>query len=107
MHRTEHLLIKAQEEAAELIQRLAKAAVYGMEQIQQPHETTGTVTDVSTNPEGLTNRERIHKEYLDLIAVMMMLSDDAVDIDYMSEADQDHINRKWSKVEKYLKHPPT
>lgn len=64
MNRTEYLLTVVAEECAEVAQRAAKAARFGLDQIQvDPHE----------NPDGLTNRERIVGEYNDLIGTLQML----------------------------------
>jgi len=61
VNRDEYLLWKAAEECAELTQRLAKAARFGMED-EQP-----------TLPGAGTNRERIREEWKDLLVAMHLL----------------------------------
>ena len=94
MTRHEHLMIRAIEECNELAQRLSKALIFGMDQIQQdpgdkPEE----------NPDRLTNRERIYQEYYDLRAVLGMCMIDAWRNDAQSA---DAERRKCEKVRRYL-----
>jgi hypothetical protein len=61
MTRREHLLVRAMEECAELTQRISKALVFGLDEVQpDPH----------ANPDSLDNRERLIEEYNDLVAVL-------------------------------------
>lgn len=90
----EHLLTIAAEECAEIAQRLSKAQRFGMDQIQrdaddQPQE----------NPEHLTNRERIVREFYDLRAVLGMVGIDAWDASPQARAAE---AAKVAKVQKYL-----
>lgn len=98
MTETEYLLTVTEEEAAELIQRLSKAARFGMDQVQSDGESVGDEirTDVSANPEHLTNRERIIREYSHLVASLDMLGIHMVDID------PQEVLRKQRKVKHYL-----
>ena len=64
MKRHEHLLAIAEEECAELAQRLSKALRFGIAEVQP----------VSTGGDGVTdNRQRIREEYIDVVAMMEML----------------------------------
>lgn len=67
MTREEHILVRAMEECNELAQRISKALCFGLEQIQQDADDKP-----EENPERLTNRERILREYEDLAGVMEM-----------------------------------
>lgn len=95
MTRQDHLLVRAMEECCELAQRLSKALIFGMEQVQQDADDKP-----EQNPDGLTNRERIYLEYYDLRAVLGMAGIDAWD---MSDKARDAEHAKALKVEKYLK----
>lgn len=95
MTREEHLLTITGEECAELAQRIAKALRFGLEQIQQdaddhPHE----------NPERLTNRERLMREYYDLRATLGMCGIDAWDTSDLARRCE---REKVAKVERYLR----
>lgn len=87
MNREEHLLTRAMEECAELAQRLSKAQVFGMEEVQ-PNEIA--------NPEKLNNRERIILEFADLLGVMRMLGIPEYRVT------ETMIDAKIQKVERYL-----
>jgi len=89
MTRQDHLLVRAEEEAAELIQRLSKALCFGLEQVQQDADDKP-----EENPLRLTNKQRIVQEYTDLVALMEML-----DIEPWSQSER---ARKQAKVERYL-----
>lgn len=89
MTRDEHLMVIAMEECAEVAQRIAKAARFGMEQVQQDANDKP-----EENPERLTNRERIWREWCDLTAMMRMLGVPSASIARMGE--------KREKVERYL-----
>ena len=94
MNRQEHLMTVAMEECAEVAQRIAKAARFGMEQVQEDADD-----QPQENPERLTNRERILREYYDLRAVLGMLGIDAWD---MSDRARQCERAKVAKVERYL-----
>jgi len=88
MTRNEHLLTIAAEECAELAQRLSKASRFGLEEVQP---------DTDKNPHRWTNRERILREYADLIGVLEML-----DISVETDVSVSHLKAKKLKVEGYL-----
>ena len=106
MTRTQYLLTLAASECNELAHRLLKAAQFGIDQVQPPDHNEGeTRTDSSLNPEGLSNRDRIRREYIHLIAVMddpMLLGLGVVDMSWSSEADQNELADKVLKAHKYL-----
>lgn len=87
MNREEHLLTRAMEECAELTQRLSKAQVFGMEEVQP---------DQLANPDLLNNRARIVAEFADLLGVMRMLNIPEFRVP------ESMIDAKIEKVEKYL-----
>lgn len=94
MNREEHLMTIAMEECAEVAQRISKAARFGMDQIQEDADDKP-----EQNPERLTNRERIMREYYDLRAVLGMMGIDAWDnSDQSKQVESD----KVMKVNKYL-----
>lgn len=87
MTREDHLLVRAMEECNELAQRISKALVFGMDEIQPEQE--------------LNNRERIYGEYFHLRAVLGMAGIDAwttSDAACAAEA------AKVRKVEHYLRY---
>jgi hypothetical protein len=85
MNRTEHLLICATEECAELQQAISKALRFGLDDGSPDRQTT--------------NAEDIMKEYTDLISVMMMLLEAGAVKDFnMDRA----IEAKREKVIKYM-----
>lgn len=87
MNREQHLLVRAAEECAETAQRLSKATVFGLEEVQ-PEQT-------------FTNRERIMIEFTDLVAVMEMVGLHPRSLDDYA------IQRKKEKVERYLAYSAT
>lgn len=89
MTKEEHLLVIAMEECNEVAQRLSKALRFGMEQIQQDIDDKP-----EENPSKLTNKQRIHYEYCQLVAVMEMLN--------IFPNNDIYINEKKKKIEKYL-----
>jgi hypothetical protein len=93
MTRDEHLQLIAMEEAVEvalaLAQRIAKSLRFGMDQVQKD---PGDAPE--QNPDGLTNRERIRKEYSDLAAMLEMIG---IGAPLGREMDA-----KREKVERYL-----
>lgn len=98
MTEQEHLLMVAAEECAEVAQRLIKCARFGIDQVQPQAHGDGK-TDTSTNPEGLTNRERVYREYFGLRATLGMAGFDAWDTStHAREIEQ----AKAAKVQKYL-----
>ena len=94
MNRQEHLFVIAMEECAEVAQRLAKAARFGMDQIQEDADDKP-----EENPERLTNRERIIREYYDLRATLGLLGIDAWD---RSDTASRHESEKVRKILRYL-----
>lgn len=85
MNRTEYLLTVVAEECAEIAQRAAKAARFGMDQVQN-HPTE--------NPDRLRNSTRITVEWNDLLAVLEMLD--------LAEPIPELIAAKKAKVEAYM-----
>ena len=85
MTRQDHLMIRAMEECAELAQRISKALVFGLEEVQPGQDQT--------------NEQRIYSEYYDLRAVLGMMGIDAWD---MSERARIAEREKVEKVERYL-----
>lgn len=90
MNETEYLLTVVAEECAEIAQRAAKAARFGLEQIQD---------SPTENPDGLTNRVRIVAEYNDLIGTLQMLGLDVRNGDLQQA--------KKRKVRHYMTAGPT
>ncbi len=93
MNRDEHLMLIAMEESVEvaltLAQRISKALRFGLEQIQQDADDAP-----EQNPERLTNRERIRKEYSDLAAMLEMIG--------IGAPLGRQMDAKKEKVERYL-----
>ena len=88
MNRTEYLLTQAASEAVEFAHRITKALHFGLQEVEpgQPH----------------TNATRAVGEFIDLVAVMDMLSKDgALEKPEPGEANA-AIEAKRAKVEKYL-----
>jgi len=94
MTRDEHLMTIAMEECNEIAVRISKAKRFGMDQIQQDADDKP-----EENPDRLTNRERIIREYYDLRAVLGMIGIDAWD---MSDTARSCEFQKVLKVEQYL-----
>lgn len=98
MNRTEHLLTIAGEECAETAQRISKALRFGLDQVQEDADD-----QPQENPERLTNRERIRREFLDLVAAMEMLGfDDFIESDSQDPDVIARMKAKKAKVERYL-----
>jgi hypothetical protein len=90
----ELLAVIAMEECDEVSQRIAKAARFSMDQIQQDADDRP-----EQNPERLTNRERIVREYYDLRATLGMLGIDAWEnSDFSRRCEQE----KVAKVRRYF-----
>lgn len=87
MTRTEHLLFILAEECAEVAQRAAKAARFGLDEIQ-PGQT-------------LTNAARIKVEMVDLIAVWGLLCRQGSTLP-IAPMDQQSVEQKQAKVEDFL-----
>ncbi len=85
MNRLEHLLIIFAEESAEIVQDVAKALRFGLDE--------GRDIDC-------TNAQRIKKEFNQLLAVADMLTTEGVDLRDDPEIQQ----AKKDKVEEYLKY---
>lgn len=92
MNRQQHLMIRAMEECNEVAQRISKALVFGLEQVQKAADDKP-----EQNPLGLNNSERIIEEYNDLVALMEMAGFP------LSVIDGRKLDAKREKVEKYLK----
>lgn len=90
MTREEHLLIRAMEECNEVAQRISKALVFGLEQVEP---------DTERNPHALTNRDRIYEEYYQLRAVLGMAGIDAWDSSPRARIAE---AAKVEKVERFL-----
>ena len=89
MTRNEHLMTIAMEECSEIAQRISKALRFGLEQVQEDADDAP-----EQNPDRLTNRERIRKEYSDLAAMLEMIG---IGAPLGREMDA-----KRAKVERYL-----
>lgn len=87
MNRQEHILSCLAEECCEVGQRVSKALRFGLDEIQPGQE--------------LTNAERIRGEFVDLLAVMMMLAEEGV-IAPVSDADLPSMEQKRQKVERFI-----
>lgn len=83
MNRTEMLLVIMSEECAEIQQDIAKALRFGLEG--------------SKGAKG-TNKERIEKEFNQLLAVVEMLEEEGIRLN--SDADERY--RKKRKIEEYM-----
>ena len=94
MTRDEHLMVIAMEECAEVAQRISKALRFGMDQIQQDADDAP-----EQNPERLTNKQRIEREYYDLRAMLGMIGIDAWANDTSTKG---YEFEKVRKVERYL-----
>ena len=87
MNKTEHLLVCAIEECAELQQAVCKALRFGLDDGSPDRQTT--------------NAEDIMKEYTDLIAVMTMLLGEGIIQDYNIDR---AIEAKCKKVLGYMEY---
>lgn len=94
MTREDYLFVCAMEECAELAQRLAKAARFGMDQVQEAKDDRP-----DQNPDRLNNRQRIYEEFYDLRATLGLLGLDAWEDSPDSLAAE---RVKIAKVERYL-----
>ena len=92
MNEAEHLLTIAAEECAEVAHRLSKALRFGMDEIQ---------SDVTENPERLTNRERIYREYWQLRATLGLAGIDAW---HSNEQSRNIEAQKVAKVRRFLEY---
>lgn len=89
MTREDHLLAQVMEECAEVAHRCSKALRFGFEEVEpDPHK----------NPDGLTNRQRIHQEYNDLVATLALLDANLL------QTSTDAITKKQEKIRRYLEH---
>lgn len=90
MNRQEWLLTTAMEECDEVSQRVSKALRFGMDEVQP---------DAAANPDGLTNRQRVMKEFYDLRATLGMAGFDAWDGSDCARAAE---RAKVQKLDKYM-----
>ena len=90
--KVDYLLIKLAEEASEVAQRALKAVEFGLEEVQPDQEQS--------------NAERIGGEVIDMITILLMLSDEGVEIQKAAARDEAVLNAmieaKKAKVEKYM-----
>jgi hypothetical protein len=90
--KVDYLLIKLAEEASEVAQRALKAVEFGLEEVQPDQE--------------LSNTERIGGEVIDMITILLMLSEEGVEIQEAAARDEAVLNTmieaKKAKVEKYM-----
>ena len=84
MTRQQKLLVRAMEECNELAQRISKALIFGLEEVQ-PEQP-------------LANSERINYEFNDLVAVLRMIHPRIADVK------PSLIAAKRVKVEKYMRY---
>lgn len=91
MTEQELLFVIGMEECDEISQRLSKALRFGLDQIQ---EDPGDKPE--QNPERLDNRERIRREFVDLVAVLRMISPD------LTVAFAEEIKAKQEKIRTYF-----
>lgn len=91
MNRVEHLLSKVGEECAEIAQRAAKAAQFGLSEVQPGPDNKG----------GHNNAERINHEFNDLLGVLELLQKELHGWQ-VGMTDRARIDAKKAKVEKYL-----
>ena len=88
MTRREHLLTILGEEAGEVIKETAKALRFGEGEV---------LRDMIHNPDRLSNRQRIVREFFDLLAIAKMLG-------IYEPADDWRITAKIARVEDYLQY---
>lgn len=91
MNRTEYLLTQAGSECNELAHRITKAIHFGLSEVQ-PDQV----------PQPGSNAERIVGEYIDLMASVEMLVEDALLIMPSAATVRDLIAKKKKKVEHYM-----
>jgi len=84
MNRNEHLLVILMEECTELAHAASKALRFGP----------------GSDYDGITNREKLLREYNDILAVVEMLNDDGVGDMY---EDADLIEAKKKKIARFLR----
>jgi|SRR6185369_17556525 len=90
MNRKEHLLDIAQEECAEVAQRISKALRFSLEEIQPG--------------QSLNNADRIMKEYYDLKAMIKILQKEGHLPEWSEERSSFQMNAKIIQIEKYILH---
>ncbi len=91
MNRTEYLLVQAASECNEVAHRITKALHFGLEEVQPKQEGT---------PEN--NAERIVFEWIDLMASIEMLIEDAALTMPSNDSVRLLIDRKKAKVEYFM-----
>lgn len=90
MNRLQYLLLKLAEEASEISQIALKTSQFGLEEVcpNQP----------------LTNKERVHGELNDLLAIVCILNEE---FDFEFRADEIKIDEKKLKISKYYDYSKT
>jgi len=90
MNKEKYLLVKIQEECAEVSQRVAKAIRFGLKNIQ--------------NGQDKNNLERLKEEILDLFAALVIFEDEVdiklLDLDF--ENFDELIDNRIERIEKYM-----
>ena len=87
MTKTQFLLVKLAEEAAELSQIALKTAQFGLHEVKPGQQES--------------NLDRVRSEFRDVVAHATML-DAEVGTDLLARGISQHVSRKASKVERYL-----
>ena len=86
MTKEDHLLLIIAEECNAVAQRCIRTLRFGLEHVSQSEQ----------NPERLTNRRRINREFNDLVAAMAMLDANLLRIS------TDATTRRQARIAKYL-----
>jgi NTP pyrophosphatase (non-canonical NTP hydrolase) len=88
MSREQFLLLKLAEECAEVAQMCSKCMQFGLEETYQIE----------------TNKERLHKELVDVLAVVSMLNTDS-NFDFQPSVEaMEAMEEKCAKIDKYYKY---
>lgn len=86
----DHLLTILMEECGEVIQEASKAKRFGVDEVCKQKTVQG---------HGEPNKDRVHRELVDVFAIMEMLSDEGL---FEPEIYRDQIDRKKQKVKEYM-----
>jgi hypothetical protein len=87
MKRAEHLLVCIAEECAEVQKEIAKALRFGLD---------------NTCPEGMTNRERLGREIIDLMAAIRMFNDQYSSLIPMGAKYNARFSEKYENLQHYI-----